>query len=113
MNDDIKLVTPELDGVDRAVELLVADAEAHEKANSNEDGFCEGHRVSLVVFLMLRLGLDLYSLGLVAAGLAEMTAVLDSEESDDDSILQSDEIVDMGDHTHTAGDPCSVCGDNG
>jgi hypothetical protein len=85
----------ELSDVDRAVKLLVAEAEAHEKQNNSEDDFCEDHRVSLVVFVMIHLGLDLLSLGMVAAGLAEMLEMNDeqlAEEQDDDSILQSPEV---------------------
>ncbi len=84
--------------VEQAVDLLREAAEIHEQANPRDDGedpFCEHTRVSMIVYAMMHLGLDLLSLGPIAEMLAEALAMNEamlSEEDDDDGVLQSSEI---------------------
>lgn len=54
--------------VEEAVAAFTAEAEAHEKEQRVD--FCEDVRVNLVVFVMLHLGLGLWSLGEIAENLA-------------------------------------------
>lgn len=79
--------------VDEAVQLLRESAEAHEK--ENEGDFCESTRALMVVYVMLSLGLDLLSLGVIADMLAEALVMNEEnleQEAEDDAVLQSGEV---------------------
>lgn len=77
--------------VEEAVAAFTAEAEQHEREQAVE--FCEDVRVKLVVFVMLHLGLGLWSLGEVAENLA--VALEMNEEQ-----LEADEWPDKLEDAH-------------
>lgn len=64
--------------IDDAVAALVAEAERHEEEHNAE--FCVDTRISLLVFVMMHLDLELADLGFIAEAYVAMRAELEEED---------------------------------